>query len=446
MNKPSYLLKNCHIVTFNSSDNKVIQEKTNLGILNGRIHQIGDCDHELYEKSIDLNGLTALPGVIDSQVHFREPGLTHKEDIESGSKAALLGGVTTFFEMPNTNPATTTAELFYDKLKRSENRAHTNYAYFIGASAENISKLAQLEKLPHCSGIKLFLGSSFGDLLIDQDEVFEQIIRSGHRRLVIHSEDEARLKTRKQIAIDSGHPKDHHVWRDEESALISTKKSIHLAEKHNRPVHILHVSSSEEMAFLKEHKNIATVETLPQYLVMSAPECYERLGTFAQQNPPIRDKRHLEYLWKALLNGTVDVIGSDHAPHTIEEKNKPYPQSPSGVPGVQTLVPVMLNEVSKQNLSIEKFVELVTENPRRIFGLKNKGRIEVGYDADITVVDLKRTEVIQKNWLASKVGWSPFENCSVTGWPIMSFINGELCMQNSEILKAHSGQACEFKS
>jgi len=444
MKKVSYLLKNCQTVTFNSLQKKVIQENTSIGILNGRIHQIGQCDSHLYENVIDLKNLTVLPGVIDSQVHFREPGLTHKEDIESGSRAALLGGVTTYFEMPNTNPATTTQELFEDKIKRSENRAHTNYAYFVGASSENINQLPQLEQLPHCSGIKLFLGSSFGNLLIDQDDIFEQIIKSGKRRLVIHSEDEARLKARKQIAIDSANPQDHPIWRDEESALISTKKSIYLAEKYNRPVHILHVSSSEEMTFLKDHKNIASVEILPQYLVMSGPECYERLGTLAQQNPPIRDKRHLEHLWKALLNGTVDVIGSDHAPHTLEEKNKPYPQSPSGVPGVQTLIPVMLNEVAKKSLPLEKFVELVTENPKRIFGLKNKGRIEVGYDADLTIVDLKRTETIQKSWLASKAGWSPFENTTMTGWPVMSFINGALCMQDAEILIPHSGQACEF--
>jgi len=444
MSNRELLLKNCDVVSFNEHLQKMHRETTNIGISQGKIIELGQLNESHYKKTIDLKNLTVLPGVIDSQVHFREPGMTHKEDIESGSKSALLGGVTSFFEMPNTNPPTTTQELFNQKLELSHQRAHTHYAYFIGASSDNINKLSELENLPHCSGIKLFLGSSFGNLLIDQDDIFEKIIQQGRRRLVIHSEDEARLKERKHIAIDSKNPAAHPIWRDEESALISTKKSIHFAEKHNRPVHILHISSSEEMAFLKNHKNIASVEILPQYLVMSGPECYERLGTLAQQNPPIRDKRHLEFLWKAVLDGTVDVIGSDHAPHTLEEKNKPYPQSPSGVPGVQTLIPIMLDQVSKNKLSIEKFTELVTENPRKVFGLKNKGRIQIGYDADLTVVDLKRTERIQKKWLASKTGWSPFEDLQVCGWPVMSFLKGELCMQEGVILKPHSGEACDF--
>lgn len=439
------LLKNGTVVTYSETEKKVVSQKTDLAIRNGKIAHIGPSADARSANVIDLNGLTVLPGIIDSQVHFREPGLTHKEDIESGSRAALLGGVTTFFEMPNTNPATTTKSLFQDKINLSQNRAHTNYAYFIGGCAENVSELPELEKLPHCSGVKIFLGSSFGNLLIDRDDIFEKIMQNGKRRIVIHSEDEARLQMRKSIAVNSGDPKDHPIWRDEESAMISTRKSIHFAKKWNRKVHILHVSSSEEMHFLKDHKDIATVEILPQYLLLSAPECYEKFGTLAQQNPPIRDKRHLEFLWKAVLNGTVDVMGSDHAPHTMEEKNKPYPQSHSGIPGVQTMLTLMLDQVHQQKLPLTKLVELLTENPRKTFGLKNKGRIQVGYDADLTVVDLKKSQTIEKKWLASKVGWSPFEGITTTGWPVMSFLNGELALQDQTIIKPHSGQACEFE-
>ncbi len=439
------LLKNGTVVTYSETEKKVISQKTDLGIKNGKIAHIGQTSDSHSTHVVDLNGLTVLPGIIDSQVHFREPGLTHKEDIESGSRAALLGGITTFFEMPNTTPSTTTQALFQDKINLSKNRAHTNYAYFIGGCAENVFQLPELERLPHCSGVKIFLGSSFGNLLIDRDDVFEKIMQNGKRRIVIHSEDEARLQERRYIAVNSGDPKDHPVWRDEESAMISTRKSIHFAKKWNRKVHILHISSSEEMLFLKNHKDIATVEILPQYLLLSAPECYEKYGTLAQQNPPIRDKRHLEFLWKAVLDGTVDVMGSDHAPHTMEEKNKPYPQSHSGIPGVQTMLTLMLDQVHKQKLPLEKLVELLTENPRKTFGLKNKGRIQVGYDADLTIVDLKKSQTIEKKWLASKVGWSPFEGMTTTGWPVMAFLNGEMVLQDQVIIKPHAGLACEFE-
>ncbi|AZZ37392.1 dihydroorotase [Bdellovibrio sp. qaytius] len=438
------IIKNAEVVTFSEIQNQMVQERTDIAILNGKIAALGSMSNQTAKKTIDATHLTVLPGIIDSQVHFREPGLTHKEDIESGSRAAILGGVTTYFEMPNTNPPTTTKELFEDKLKIAAEKSSANYAFFIGGGSENFDKLHELENLPHCSGIKIFMGSSFGTLLVDQDELLEKIVKNGKRRLVIHAEDEARLKERKQIAIDAANPNVHHIWRDEESALIATKKVVTLAEKHNRKIHVLHISSSEEMAFLREHKRCATVEILPQYLTLSAPECYERLGSLWQQNPPIRDKRHMEFLWKALLDGTVDVIGSDHAPHTLEEKAKPYPNSPSGVPGVQTLVPLMLDQVHQKKLPLTKFVQLVTENPRKVFDLKNKGRIQVGYDADFTIVDLKKTQTVEKKWLASKTGWSPFEGISFTGWPVMTLLKGEVVVEEQTLLKPRAGTACEF--
>lgn len=245
--------------------------------------------------------------------------------------------------------------------------------------------------------------------------------------------------------MDGKHPRLHPIWRDEESAMIAVQKSIHFAKKYNRPVHILHVSSSEEMAYLKNHKDIASVEILPQYLILSAPECYERLGTLAQQNPPIRDFRHQEHLWKAVQDGTVDVIGSDHAPHTLEEKSKTYPESPSGVPGVQTLIPLMLEQVHQGKISLERLTEMVTENPRRLLGVKNKGRIQIGFDADFTIIDLKKQRTITNDWIVSKSNWTPFDGYSVTGWPVSVFLKGKLAMQDDQIVLPNSGEAVDFE-
>ncbi len=444
MKKVDLIIKNAEVISYHEKSNRVVSEVASVAVKDQKIFEISNSTSWTSDRTIDATGLTLLPGVIDSQVHFREPGLTHKEDIESGTRAAILGGVTSIFEMPNTTPSTTTEVAYKEKINLSKNRAHCHYAFFMGAAHDNVNKLLDLEKLRHSPGIKLFLGASFGSLLVEDDEVFESIMKNGNRRLTIHSEDEKRLKERKQIAIDAGHPRVHPIWRDEESAMISTKKSISLAQKYNRLVHILHVSSSEEMSFLKQHKNIASVEILPQFLTLSAPECYERLGTLAQQNPPIRDKRHLEKLWQAVHNGTVDIIGSDHAPHTLEEKSKPYPQSPSGFPGVQTLLPIMLNHVHSGKLSIERLVELVTENPRRLFQVRNKGRIKVGYDADFTLIDRKLNREITNSWIASKCGYTPFDGMKVTGWPVQTILKGVTVMQDDQVINPHQGEGIEF--
>ncbi len=444
MKNVDLIIQNAEVVTFEAKSNRMVKEFTNVAVKDQTIFEISSVSNWNSPRTIDAKGLTLLPGVIDSQVHFREPGLTHKEDIESGTRAAILGGVTSVFEMPNTNPSTTTEEAFWEKMNLAKNRAHCHYSFFLGASNENAQHLAKLELLPHSPGIKIFLGASFGSLLVEDDQIFENIMKNGKRRITIHSEDEARLKARKHLAVEAAHPRAHHIWRDEESALISTKKSIGLAEKYNRPVHILHVSSSEEMDFLKEHKKIASVEILPQFLTLSAPECYERLGTLAQQNPPIRDRRHFEKLWQAVQYGIVDIIGSDHAPHTLAEKSLPYPQSPSGFPGVQTLVPIMLNHVHEKRFSLEKFVQLITENPRRLFQVRNKGRIEVGYDADFTLIDLKKEKEITNKWIASKCGYTPFDGMKVTGWPVKTILKGQVVMQDDQVIIESSGQPIEF--
>ncbi len=423
-----------------------IEQIVDIGIQNGKFVEIAPLISNVNSdaKVISAKGLFVLPGVIDSQVHFREPGLEHKEDLESGTRAAVMGGVTTIFEMPNTNPSTTTQEAFEDKLNRAKNRAHSNYAFFVGGARDNVENLAMLEQLPHCSGIKIFMGSSTGSLLVEDDPTLERILRQGHRRVIFHSEDEMRLRERKHLALSARDPHAHPVWRDVETAMSSTRRLLHLARKTGRLIHVLHVSTGEEMDLLKDNKDIASVEVLPQHLTLFAPECYDRLGAYAQQNPPIREKRHLERIWKAVLDGTVDVIGSDHAPHTREEKDLPYPQSPSGVPGVQTLVPIMLNHVNAGKISLHRFVEMVTEGPRRLFKIKNKGRISVGWDADLTLIDLKKQKTIDNSWIESKCGWTPYHGEKVTGWMTHTIVGGHLVMQEDVLITKSCGQPVDF--
>lgn len=437
------VLEDATIATF--SHKGYIHESANVGIQDGKIAEVSN-QRLAGKESISLRGLHLLPGVIDSQVHFREPGMTQKEDLETGTRSAALGGVTAVFEMPNTVPATTTRELLEEKFRRADGRCWVDHAFYIGGSPENISQLAELERMSGCPGIKIFMGSSTGTLLVEDDATLEKIFLSGRRRVILHSEDEYRLRERKYLAVESGHVRAHYQWRDVESAVSSTRRLLHLAEKTLRPVHVLHVSTAEEMDLLSHHKHLATVEVLPQHLTLSAPDCYERLGTLAQQNPPIRELRHQEALWKALQKGTVDVIGSDHAPHTLEEKGKPYPATPSGVPGVQTLVPLMLNHVHNGKLTLQRFIELVCENPRWVFGCKSRGRIEVGLEANFTVVDLKRHETISNSWIASKVGWTPFDGMKVTGWPVGTMVGGNFVMRDSQMIGKPLGQAVQFIS
>lgn len=420
-------------------------EKLNIGVQDGKIAAV-EAGPLQGRRKIDCQNRTVLPGVIDSQVHFREPGMTHKEDLETGSKAAALGGITSFFEMPNTIPATTTEELFFDKMKRAENRCWTNYAFYIGGSPENVDQLAKLELLPGCSGIKIFMGSSTGTLLVEDEKVLKKILASGRRRVIVHSEDELRLRERKHIAVDSQSVLNHHVWRDVETAVRSTTKLLRLSRETSRPVHVLHVSTAEEIPLIKAHKDLATMEVLPQHLTFAAPECYEKLGSKAQQNPPIREARHREALWQALREGIVDVIGSDHAPHTLEEKAKPYPTSPSGMPMVQTLLPLMLNHVNEGRLSLLRLAELVCESPRHLFGCTSKGRIEVGLDADFTIIDLKKKHTYRNSEMASRAAWTPLDGVELQGMPVMSLIAGEILMEEGRLAGRPLGRPVHFKN
>jgi dihydroorotase len=440
----SILIKNAACVLPDQRTGTLQVTETDLFISQGRIQKIERSISDVSEQVIDARGLHVLPGVVDTQVHFREPGMTQKEDLETGSRAALLGGVTGFFEMPNTKPPTTTQELFNQKISAAEGRCFANYAFFIGGSNENIGDLANLEKMPHCSGIKVFVGSSTGSLLVEDDMNIERILCQGKRRVIFHSEDEYILRQRQEIVNLSKDVRQHHVWRNVESAVSSTTRILNLARKTGRPVHILHVTTAEEMDLLAQAKDIATVEVLPQHLTLSAPECYERLGTLAQQNPPIREQHHQDRLWKGIQDGTVDIIGSDHAPHTLEEKKGEYPRTPSGVPGVQTLLPLMLNHVHNGRLSLYRLVELLCEAPRKVFGLSYSGRIEIGARADLTIVDLKTQRTIENKWIESRCGWTPFDGMKVTGWPIHVILSGKWALRDGEINLAPSGRPLDF--
>lgn len=401
----------------------------------GRIVALGDLQRSwTADATLNAKGLHVLPGVIDSQVHFREPGLTHKETLEAGTRGAVLGGVTAVFEMPNTQPLTLRAEDLRAKLDAARGRAWCDHAFYIGGSSVNAEHLEYLESLPGCAGVKVFMGSSFGDLLADEDEVLCRILAHGRRRMAVHAEDEARLRDRKVIAESSGDVRQHPVWRDASSALLATQRIVKLAGDTGRRLHILHVSTAEEIAFLSDRKDRVTVEVTPHHLTLEAPECYERLGTLAQMNPPVRESRHRDALWQAIREGVVDVIGSDHAPHRLEEKRRPYPASPSGMTGVQTLVPVMLDHVHRGQLSLQRFVDLTSAGPARIFGVEGKGRIALGYDADLTLVDLEARRTIRNDWIASVSGWTPYDGVGVTGWPIHTVVRGHIVVRDEALV------------
>ncbi|MDE2465192.1 MAG: dihydroorotase [Alphaproteobacteria bacterium] len=414
-----------------------------IGVVAGRITRIGALASAKAAARYDASGLHVLPGVIDSQCHFREPGNEHKEDLESGSRAAVLGGVTAIFEMPNTNPPTTTRAALDDKLNRAKGRMHCDYAFYVGASPANIGALEALERVPGTAGVKAFLGSSTGTLLLDRDEDILAALRAGRRRMAVHSEDEARLNERKSLRV-SGDPRSHPLWRDVEVARRCTERVLGLARKAGRRVHVLHVTTEEEIELLAQARDIATVETTPQHLTLAAPECYERLGTYAQMNPPIRESRHRDALWRAVEQGVVDVIGSDHAPHTRAEKEKTYPDTPSGMPGVQTLVTILLDHVNAGRLSLERFVDVTSTGAARIFGIAGKGRIVRGYDADFTVVDLKAKRRIENSWIASKCGWTPFDGMQTTGWPVATIIRGQVVMRDGALQTTGAGAPVRF--
>ena len=411
-------------------------------IVDGRIAAIGEVQSQ--GDIIDATGLLVMPGVVDPQVHFRDPGFTHKEDLETGSRACAAGGVTSFLEMPNTRPTTTTLDAMAAKKARAAAVCVTNYNFFVGATADNIDVLNSVENV---CGIKVFMGSSTGDLLVSEREDIERIFANGDRLIAVHAEDEDRLKERKTAFAGRTDATAHPEIRDVTTAVLASKLALEMSEKHQRRLHILHLSTGDEVQLLRARGKGAgrvTTETLPQYLLLQAPECYEKLGTHAQMNPPIRSREHQEALWKGLHDGTIDCIATDHAPHTLEEKAQPFGKAPSGMPGVETSLAVMLDAAHRGLCSVEDVVRWMCSAPADIYGMKGKGRLAVGMDGDVTLADLAKTEKVGARGYFAKVGWNPFDGQAITGWPVMTIVHGQVVFRDNEIQPNVRGREIEI--
>jgi dihydroorotase len=419
-------------------------EATDIGVRQGRIAALGVPASAEADQVIDARGLAVLPGLIDAHVHLREPGADHVETIATGTRAAALGGLVAVFDMPNTNPAITDAERLAWKQDHIRGRAFVDMGLYVGATKSNVTALAALEREPGVCAVKVFAGSSTGDLLVEDDASLEAVMRNGCRRIAYHSEDEYRLQARAAMFKEGDRHIRHMEWRDVETAFLGTRRLMALARKTGRGAHILHVSTAEELAYLRDFRDVATVEVLVNHLTQIAPDVYERLGGFGVMNPPIRDRRHYDAAWAALRDGTVDVVGSDHAPHAADLKRLPWPKCPAGLTGVQTIVPVMLDHVSAGRLSLARLADLMCAGPARVYGVVGKGRLAAGYDADFTLVDMKRQRTITNDWIVSPCGWTPFDGMAVTGWPVMTVLRGRTIMREDELIGDPAGQLVRF--
>jgi dihydroorotase len=418
---------------------------TDVGVRDGRIAALGVDGSATAAQTIDAAGLHVLPGLMDPHVHLRDPGDTSVETIPTGTKAAVLGGLAAVFDMPNTTPSITDADRLAWKQGYAEHQSWCDIGLYVGGTKQNIAELAKLELGRGVCGIKIFAGSSTGDLLVEDDEHLERVMRSGRRRIAYHSEDEYRLQERRHL-FKSGDPHRRHMeWRDEETAFLGTRRLMALARATQRPAHILHVSTAEELDYLKDFRDVATCEVLVNHLTQVAPDCYDTLRGFGVMNPPIRGLRHLEAGWSAINDGTVDTIGSDHAPHARDKKQLPWPDCPAGLTGVQTSVPVMLNHVNAGRLSLTRMVDLMCAGPARVYGVVGKGRLAAGYDADFTLVDLKRRRRIEESWIVSACGWTPFAGMDITGWPVATIVRGHTVMRDDEVLGAPVGRLARFR-
>lgn len=418
--------------------------QADIGVKNGQIVSLAVRPEDEAREVFNATGLHILPGLIDPHVHLREPGREDVETIATGTRAAAKGGITVVFDMPNTTPAVTTNDVIGWKQGHASEESWIDFAFYVGAARENTNKLADFEQLDGVCAIKVFAGSSTGSLLIEDDKGIEEVLKAGHRRVAFHSEDDDRLNERRKLFSPGMAYDNHRKWRDEECAFLATRRIMALARKTRRPVHILHTSTEEELLYLRGFRDVATVEVLANHLTLVAPECYERLGGLAVMNPPIRDQRHWEAAWRAVNDGTVDTLGSDHAPHPLEAKRKPWLEAPSGLTGTQTLVPIMLHHVNEERLSLTRLVDLMAAGPARVYGLVCKGRIAAGYDADFTIVDMKQTRMIENHWIETPVKWTPYDGFKIKGWPVATIVRGHIVMREDEIVGEPIGRLAQF--
>ncbi|NPD66030.1 dihydroorotase [Lichenicola cladoniae] len=419
-------------------------EHADIGCIDGRIVEISDLRGASAEQVIACKNLKVLPGLIDPHVHLRDPGDPAVETIPDGTRAAVLGGITSLFDMPNTAALVASERVLEEKIDSLTGRSWCNVGLYIAGTRANATSLETLEDHANVCAIKVFIGSARGELLVDDDESIADIMRHGARRICFHSEDEARLAARK-VLFKAGDPHRLHAeWHDVECAFLGTRRLVRLAEETGRQIHILHVSTAEELDYLKDRRDLATIELLVNHLTHYGPQIYDALGAYAVMNPPIRDRRHYDAAWAAVREGRVDCIGSDHAPHARSAKEKPWPDTAAGLTGVQTSVPVMLTHVNEGRLSLVQLVSLMAEGPARVNGAVGKGRIAVGYDADFTLVDMAHRRTIEESWIASPCGWSPFIGHACTGWPMMTIVGGNLVMAHDEVLGLPLGKPVAF--
>lgn len=422
------------------------EEAADIGVLGGRIAAIGAGAADTAAETLEARGLHVLPGLIDSHVHLRDPGDPAVETMSTGTRAAVLGGITTVFDMPNTIPPVADHAALAAKRDHAAAVSWCDVGLYVAGSKTNIDALAGLEEEPGVCAIKVFAGSSTASLMVEDDAHLERIMRAGRRRIAFHSEDEYRLQARRPL-FHAGMPyRSHMEWRDEECAFLGTRRLMALARRTGRPAHILHVSTAEELDYLRDYRDLATAEVLVNHLTQVAPDCYDRLGGFGVMNPPIRGPRHRAASWAAVRDGTVDTIGSDHAPHPRAAKELPWPDCPAGLTGVQTLVPVMLDHVNAGRLTLSRLADLMAAGPARVYGLVAKGRLAAGYDADFTIVDMGRRRTIEDSWIASPCGWTPFAGMAVQGWPLATVVRGTPVMREDEVLGAPRGRLARFRS
>jgi dihydroorotase len=392
------------------------------------------------DREIDAQGLHLMPGVIDDQVHFREPGMTHKEDLYTASRACAKGGITTFFEMPNTSPATIDQPALDAKLALAARKSLVNYGFYIGATPSNLDALRSAQRTP---GIKIFIGSSTGDLLVDQQSALEQIFAETTLPICAHCEDEATVRANAERYAGLKDVALHSQIRDHEAAIIATRRTLDLAKRHTHRFHVLHVSTGAETELLADHENLITAEACPHHLLFNVDD-YARLGTLVQMNPSLKTDNDNRRLWEALLDGRIQVIATDHAPHLLEEKKQDYPESPSGLPAVENSLALLLNQVHQGHCSLQQVVHWMCDAPARVWDLVNKGRIAVGYDADLVLVDLERTNTVRNEEQESKCRWSPWHGETLTGWPMRTWVMGHLVYNNGQFDESVLGSEARF--
>jgi dihydroorotase len=419
------------------------QEIADIGVKNGKIAALGKVGPAASE--IDARHLHILPGVIDPHTHLRDPGDATVESIPTGTRAAILGGVTGVFEMPNTNPPLIDEASLTYKQNYADRVSYCDFGIHIGASKDNTEFLKNFETARGVCAIKVFTASSTGNMLVEDDASIRRIMLNGRRRIAFHAEDEYRLQARKSKFKADDPYASHAEWRDAQTAVLGTRRVVALAHETGRPAHIVHVSTAEEFEFLADHRDIVTTEVLVNHLTQVSPECYEKLGGYAVMNPPIRDQRHFDAAWAAIADGRVDTLGSDHAPHSKAAKERPWPATASGLTGVQTLVPIMLDHVNEGRLSLTRLADLTSAGIARVYGLLNKGRISVGMDADFTIVDMNHQRTIEASWIASPCCWTPFAGKRVKGWPMITIVRGHIVMRDDEVLGGPIGKCMNFR-